>query len=98
MKSFSQIKTKHLGESLSILIVAILAMTLMSGCAASLTDYGYKGGPTTTVNINKLINDGYGETDSQPFFSIYHYDPTLSVYYPYTDSGTFPSSRQYRQR
>ncbi len=98
MEVFSQIKTKHLGENLSILIVAILAMALMSGCSASLTDYGYKGGPTTTVNINGLINNGYGETDSQPFFSIYHYDPSLSVYYPYTNYGTFSSSRQYRQR
>ena len=98
MKPFSQIKTKYFGKSLSILIVAIISMTLMSGCAASLTDFGYEGGPTTTVNINKMINNGYGETDSKPFFSIYHYDPTLSVYYPYSSSGTFSSSRQYRQR
>ena len=93
MKSFFLIKTIRLIGSLTILLITILTMILMSGCAASLTDFGYEGGPTTTVIPNKRINDGYGEP-SAPFFGFDgRYNPKLTIYYPY--SGTFSSSRQY---
>ena len=88
-----RIQNKRVAGSLSIMIVTILTMTLMSGCAASLTDFGYEGGPTTTVNPNERINDGYGEPRA-PFFGFNgKYNPELTLYYPY--SGTFSSSRQY---
>ena len=37
-------ETKHFIRSLQTILVATLTMTLMSGCAASLTDFGYEGG------------------------------------------------------
>ena len=92
MKSFLSTKAKHYFGSLAILLAAILAMTLMSGCAASLTDFGYEGGPTSTININQTINDGFGEPWNIPT-NFWPYNPYSTVYSPY--SGTFSSSRQY---
>lgn len=93
MKAFSQNSTKRLSGNLPIVIVAVLVMKLISSCAASLTDYGYKGGLTTTVNPNRTINTGYGAPFYLPDMNLYSYDPTYSVFYLY--SGTFYSSETY---
>lgn len=82
----------HIGNLPNILLVAIFAITLISGCVSSLTDFGYEGGPTTTVNPNEWINVGFGEPRDIPT-SFWPYNPYNTVYYPY--SGTFSSSRQY---
>lgn len=87
-----RIKKQGVAGNLSIMIVTILTMTQMSGCAASLTDFGYEGGPTTTININQTINDGFGEPWNIPT-NFWPYNPYSTVYSPY--SGTFSSSRQY---
>lgn len=89
-----RIQNKRVAGSLSIMIITILTMTLMSGCAASLTDFGYKGGLTTTVNPNRTINTGYGAPSQLPDMNLYSYDPTYTVYYLY--SGTFDSSETYQ--
>ena len=60
MKLFSRYQRNIRPHGFVSALLVILTAVLMSSCAASLTDYGYRGGDISTTDATRGIRGVYG--------------------------------------